>query len=39
MTLLATRSFFNRGSRFSGLSRETLGIDESPSHTLAGGRI
>jgi preprotein translocase subunit SecD len=39
MTLLATRSYFNRGSRFSGLSKETLGIDESPSHTLAGGRI
>jgi preprotein translocase subunit SecD len=39
MTLLATRSYFNRGSRFSGLSKETLGIDERPSHTLAGGRI
>lgn len=39
MTLLATRRFFNSGSRFSGLSRATLGIDESQRHTLAGGRI
>ena len=27
MTLLARRSFFNTGHRFSGLSRETLGVD------------
>jgi preprotein translocase subunit SecD len=27
MTLLARRRFFNSGHRFSGLSRETLGID------------
>jgi preprotein translocase subunit SecD len=39
MTLLARRRFFNSGARFSGLSRETLGIDESQRHTLAGGRI
>ncbi len=32
MTLLATRRFFNSGQRFSGLSRETLGIDESRKH-------
>ena len=39
MTLLATRTFFNTGRRFSGLSRETLGIDESPKHAqLVGGR-
>jgi preprotein translocase subunit SecD len=38
MTLLAKRRFFNSGSRFSGLSRETLGIDESPKHVqVAGG--
>jgi preprotein translocase subunit SecD len=38
MTLLAKRRFFNTGQRFSGLSRETLGIDESPKHAqLAGG--
>ncbi len=39
MTLLARRRFFSSGSRFSGLSRETLGIDESRRHNLAGGRI
>ena len=27
------------GTRFSGLSRETLGIDESPKHSLAAGRV
>jgi preprotein translocase subunit SecD len=38
MSLLAQRRFFNTGQRFSGLSRETLGIDESPKHArLAGG--
>ncbi len=38
MTLLAKRRFFNTGHRFSGLSRETLGIDESPKHAqLVGG--
>ena len=39
MTLLARRRFFNTGSRFSGLSRETLGIDQSKRHNLAGGRV
>jgi len=39
MTLLARRRFFNSGARFSGLSRETLGIDESTRHNLAGGRV
>jgi preprotein translocase subunit SecD len=39
MSLLARRRFFNTGSRFSGLSRETLGIDESVRHNLAGGRV
>ncbi|MEO7351381.1 MAG: protein translocase subunit SecD, partial [Marmoricola sp.] len=39
MTLLARRTFFNSGSRFSGLSREALGIDESVRHNLAGGRV
>jgi preprotein translocase subunit SecD len=39
MTLLATRRFFNSGHRFSGLSRETLGVDELPRNArLAGGR-
>lgn len=38
MSLLAKRRFFNSGHRLSGLSRETLGIDESPKHArLAGG--
>ncbi|MCW2846289.1 MAG: protein-export rane protein SecD [Marmoricola sp.] len=37
MTLLARRRFFNGGARFSGLSKETLGIDEGH-HNLAGGR-
>ena len=39
MTLLARRRFFNTGSRFSGLSRETLGVDEAPPARtgLAGG--
>ena len=39
VTLLARRPFFSSGTRFSGLSAETLGIDE-PGHTqprLAGG--
>jgi preprotein translocase subunit SecD len=39
MTLLARRRFFNSGSRFSGLSKETLGIDQSTRHNLAGGRV
>ena len=39
MTLLARYKFFNTGTRFSGLSRETLGIDESPKHALAAGRV
>jgi preprotein translocase subunit SecD len=38
MTLLARYRFFNTGTRFSGLSRETLGIDESPKHAVAAGR-
>lgn len=38
MTLLARRRFFNSGARFSGLSRETLGIDQDPRHTLVAGR-
>jgi preprotein translocase subunit SecD len=38
MTLLARYRFFNSGHRFSGLSRETLGIDQDPRHAqLAGG--
>jgi preprotein translocase subunit SecD len=38
MTLLARRTFFNSGRRFSGLSPETLGIDEGPRRAqLAGG--
>ncbi len=39
MTLLARRRFFNTGHRFSGLSRETLGVDEAPPARagLAGG--
>ncbi len=39
MTLLARRTFFNSGSRFSGLSRATLGIDQSRRHNPAGGRV
>ncbi len=39
MTLLAKRRFFNSGHRFSGLSRETLGVDAAPGAThLVGGR-
>lgn len=38
MTLLARYRFFNSGHRFSGLSAETLGIDEGPHVRLAGGR-
>ena len=38
MTLLARYTFFNSGSRFSGLSRATLGIDEGPHVHVAGGR-
>ncbi len=38
MTVLARRTFYNSGHRFSGLSRETLGIDgRSPESRLAGG--
>jgi preprotein translocase subunit SecD len=36
MTLLARVPYFSSGSRFSGLSRETLGIDE-PRVAVAGG--
>jgi preprotein translocase subunit SecD len=36
MTTFARRSFFNSGGRLSGLSAETLGIDDDP--RLAGGR-
>jgi preprotein translocase subunit SecD len=39
MTLLARRTFFNSGHALSGLSAETLGVDEIPSNArLAGGR-
>ena len=38
MTVLARRRFFSSGHRFSGLSSETLGIDEGPHVHLAGGR-
>jgi preprotein translocase subunit SecD len=39
MTLLARRTFFNGGGRLSGLSAETLGVDElRPTHQLVGGR-
>ncbi len=38
MTVLARYKFFNSGHRFSGLSPETLGIDEGPHVRLAGGR-
>jgi preprotein translocase subunit SecD len=38
MTMLARVRFFNSGHRFSGLSPETLGIDEGPHVHLAGGR-
>jgi preprotein translocase subunit SecD len=38
MTLLARRRFFNTGHRFSGLSQETLGIDDAPVHAWQGGR-
>jgi len=40
LTLLSKRAFFNTGSRFSGLSAETLGIDGEirPSVGTAGGR-
>ena len=37
MTLLARRTFFNSGSKYSGLSRETLGVDGDP--RLVGGRL
>jgi preprotein translocase subunit SecD len=36
VSLLGRRRFFNSGSRFSGLSRETLGVDEPG---LVGGRV
>jgi preprotein translocase subunit SecD len=41
ISLLARRRFFNSGAKYSGLSAETLGIDEiSPDHRrLAGGRV
>ena len=38
MTLLARVPFFATGRRMSGLSPETLGIDEGPHMHLAGGR-
>lgn len=38
MTLLARVRFFSSGSRFSGLSRETLGIDEPRAVVPVGGR-
>ena len=40
VTWLARFKFFNSGNRFSGLSAETLGIDELPSEArLVGGRV
>jgi preprotein translocase subunit SecD len=39
MTLCARIKFFNGGGRLSGLSRETLGVDEPrPTHQMVGGR-
>jgi preprotein translocase subunit SecD len=38
MTYLARRRFFNTGHRLSGLSSETLGIDEPTNAQLVGGR-
>jgi preprotein translocase subunit SecD len=39
VTLLAKRTFFNSGHRFSGLSAETLGVDAIAAHvTVAGGK-
>ena len=39
MTICARMRFFNSGGRFSGLSAETLGIDEPrPTHQLVGGK-
>jgi preprotein translocase subunit SecD len=39
VTLLARRTFFNSGNRYSGLSRETLGVDVQRGGTrLAGGQ-
>jgi preprotein translocase subunit SecD len=39
VSLLARRRFFNSGSRFSGLSAETLGVDELPADArLVGSR-
>jgi preprotein translocase subunit SecD len=40
MTMLARRRFFNGGGRLSGLSAETLGIDDEPrpTHQMVGGR-
>ena len=39
MTLCARLKFFNGGGRLSGLSSETLGIDEPrPTHQMVGGR-
>ena len=41
VTLLARRTFFNSGNRFSGLSRETLGVDVQRGGTtrLVGGQV
>lgn len=36
VTLLARREFFNSGHKYSGLSRESLGVDEVP--TVVGGK-
>ncbi len=38
VTLLAKKKFFNTGHRLSGLSPETLGIDDRPEYALAGTR-
>lgn len=38
VTLLAKKKFFNAGHRFSGLSPETLGIDDRPEYAMAAPR-
>ncbi|HEY0902559.1 MAG TPA: protein translocase subunit SecD [Marmoricola sp.] len=41
VSLLARRTFFNSGNKYSGLSAETLGVDALPAHAstrLVGGR-
>jgi preprotein translocase subunit SecD len=39
VTLMAKRKLFSSGSKYSGLSAETLGVDALPAQTrLVGGR-